>query len=192
MDVLYFLERRTAFIRNYYETTVGAFADAQRKIEAGEPPFDNPPWDESGEPPYQIEWSEAAEGRIVAGRSCISLLKIAMHAFFKAWERELSITMDDKERKKIFARGILHGYRHVFEYFTKTDWNDSGVDLELLEQVILARNADQHEGDITTVHAAHPAEDRSRFRRLFFIGEDDRTYLEADEDPNDSSFSWAE
>ncbi len=62
MDVLSFLRERTRFIRYLYQTAGESFPETVRGIEAGEPPFDNTPYSEDGEPPYLKEWMQADEG----------------------------------------------------------------------------------------------------------------------------------
>jgi hypothetical protein len=52
MDVLWFLKERTAFLRRFYDLASEPFNEVKRKISAGEPPYDDPPFDDSGEPPY--------------------------------------------------------------------------------------------------------------------------------------------
>jgi hypothetical protein len=61
MDVLFFLKQRTNFIRQFYETAGQPFREIQRKIEAGEAPFQPDPFDynEDNEPPFLEEWSRA-------------------------------------------------------------------------------------------------------------------------------------
>jgi hypothetical protein len=172
VDVLYFLEERTRFIRRYYETAALGFLETKRKIEAEEPPYDNPPWDESGEPGFLQEWIDAEDGLVVLGRSCVSMLSGSIQIYFKEWEKLLGITMTNEERRAFFKDGFLHGYRAVYEHFTKQSWTDSGASLGILEQVILARNNDQHPEEIHTVHAYHKARDREKYPDLFFL--DDR------------------
>jgi hypothetical protein len=60
MDVLYFLNKRTEFIKNFYEDASFQFTDRKNKIDAGEFPFD-PPYSENGEPAFLDEWIEANE-----------------------------------------------------------------------------------------------------------------------------------
>lgn len=175
MDVLWFLQQRTEFIRFYYETSAQTWLEIQRKIQCEEPPFDDPPYDESGEPPYLTEYGQAEDGLTILGRSCVSMLAGSMQLYFKAWECELGIKMDDKLRKRIFKKGILKGYRVMFEHFTQIPWCGAPSNLEILEQVTLARNDDQHGGHITTVHADHDEDNRARFgERLLFVSDMDR------------------
>jgi hypothetical protein len=176
MDILYFLEERTTFIRYYYGTAEAAFLEIQRKIDACDEPFGGPKYDESGEPVHLEEWSAASDGITVLGRSCLAMVKSAMHAYFEAWKSELGIKFE-KDDETRFKKGILNGYRHVYQTILGEAWDKSGVDLDLLEQVVLARNADQHEGSITTIHASHPEKDRKRFgARLQFVSQIERKW----------------
>lgn len=171
MEIQYFLEERTAFIRYYFDTASHPFVEIHRKIEAGEPPFDNPAYDDSGEPPFLEEYSDAADGLNVLGRAAISMLKQAMEDYFNEWETRLRVTRND-EMVAAFRKGMFNGYRCVFENFLDVKWSDSGADLELLEQVVLARNAEQHETRITSGHARHTKKDIERFgNRLRFVSD---------------------
>jgi hypothetical protein len=188
MDILYFLHERTKLIRYYYDVSAGAFLEIQRKIEAAEPPFDDPPYDESGEPPYLEEWSDAARGVVLAGRSAVTMLASAMDLYFKAWERDLGVSYGQGEQRKLFDNGKLRGYQQVFEHFTRILWNESQIDLDLLEQVVIARNADQHGGDLVSIHARYPDAVRKRVKRLFFVSDTERKWQEAGEEQNSMFF----
>ena len=180
MDVLWFLQQRTDFIRFYYDTSAYPWLEIHRKIECKEPPFNDPPYDESGEPPFLIEYGQAVDGLTILGRSCVSMLASSMQLYFKAWESELGIKLDKKHRNKLFREGILKGYRSMFEEFTQVPWSGAPSNLEILEQVTLARNDDQHSGHITTVHAEH-GEHRARFgERLLFVSDTDRKMWQHD------------
>ena len=82
MDVLYFLNKRTSFIRQFYERASAPFDERIRLIEAGEEPF-VPPYSEDGEPPFLEEWIEADESRDTLRHACISMLSVALHLFFQ-------------------------------------------------------------------------------------------------------------
>ena len=59
MDVLYFLKRRTGFIRYFYDTGGEPFLETIRKIEAGESPFGEPHDSEDGEPATRVPKAES-------------------------------------------------------------------------------------------------------------------------------------
>ena len=91
MDILYFLRRRTAFTRSFYERASHPFAEIQRQIERQEPPFDNPPLDESGEPAYLAEWQDAEEGLEMLGQMCLTLLSNSLKLYLDETTQKLRL-----------------------------------------------------------------------------------------------------
>lgn len=181
MDVRFFLEERTTFVRYYYDTAASAFLEIHRRIEAKEEPYNKPHYDESGEPPFMEEWSSASDGLVVLGRSTISMLKQAMQDYFDEWVSRFRI-----EKPKNFPKGMFPGFRMLFEEALGPPWSDSGANLELLEQVVLARNAEQHGTEITTIHAKHPDHDQKRFgEKLRFVSDMERRWRERKEKDED-------
>jgi hypothetical protein len=91
VDVLYFLTERTKFIRHFYETAGEPFRETMRRIEAAEAPFDEPLYDEDGQPPFLNQWLQAETALDVLGRSCISMLSASLQLYFSTWELQLGI-----------------------------------------------------------------------------------------------------
>lgn len=174
MDVLFFFKERTRFIRQFYSTAAAPFSQTMEAIEQGAPPFDNPPYSEDGEPAYLVEWMEASEALEVLGRTCLSMLSPSLHLYFKTWERQLGVHWDDGERKKAFRKGFLNGYLICFEQVSGIVRRDCPADLDLIEQVILARNRDQHPEDITSMRVTHGRVDADTSHHHFFMSEEDR------------------
>jgi hypothetical protein len=187
MDVLFFLKERTGFIRHYYETAAAPFCETICKIEALEAPFNNPPHGNEEEPPFLAEWIEADTGLEVLGRSCISMLSGSLQLYFRTWEDQLGVTWERGERKRAFEHGFLRGYRTCFGEILNLSWDDCPADFDFLEQVILARNRDQHPDSITKMSVNHSSEDRKKFARLFFISEADQKWYA---DPEWADLSW--
>lgn len=174
MDVLYFLKERTKFIRFFYETAGEPFRETIRKIEADEAPFDDPPYSEHGEPPFLEEWLEAQTALEVLGRTCISMLSGSLQLYFKTWESELGVQWRPGERKQAFKNGFVQGYRMCFGEVLNLSWDDCPVNLAILEQIVLARNLDQHPRHITTLDVRHSQRDRERHPNLFFVSDIER------------------
>ena len=86
MDAVYFFKLRTAFIRFFCCESSKAFRDIQRKIELGEPPFDNPPYSEDAEPPFLEQWEDAATAIDVFGQTSISILSDSLKKYFQVLE----------------------------------------------------------------------------------------------------------
>ena len=113
MDILFFLRRRTEFIRGFYDAASEPFRERIRKIEAGEEPF-APPYSEDGDPPYELEWNEAVTSKEILGRSCISMLSAALQLYFKTWEDHLRIQWAEGEKKATFKNGFVQGLQSRF------------------------------------------------------------------------------
>ena len=94
MDVLYFLERRTAFIRGFYTQTSAPYIETKRKIDAYEEPFSWPSGYEDSEPPFLAEWQEADEALEFLGQACVSFLSAALKLFLNESEREFRNAFD--------------------------------------------------------------------------------------------------
>jgi hypothetical protein len=75
MDVYFFLQIRTKFIRDFYTEASFPFSERKRKIETGKDPFESPLYDESTvpeEPPFLDEWVNANESLDVLGQMSVS------------------------------------------------------------------------------------------------------------------------
>ncbi len=178
MEVAAFLRLRTEFIGNFYDNAVRGFLATQRLIESGEPPFENPPFDDSGEPPFLREWSNAATSIEVVGRTAISMLSESLKVYFNEWDKLLGIQCA-KHLKVEFKQGYWHGYRACFANACSIDWTQCPADADFIEQIALARNTSQHGGRITSMAAKHPENLRARFPNPIFVSEYEKN---ADED----------
>lgn len=145
MDVLFFLKERTRLIRQYYEHAAHPFTEIIRKIEAEEEHY-VPPYSEDSEPAVLSEWIEADELLEVTGRSCLFMLSTSLQLYFKTWERMLGLS-DGKDLQIVFKKeGLVGGYRSCLASRAGIDWSHCLADLEIIEQVVLARNRDHHIG----------------------------------------------
>lgn len=189
MDVLYFLKERTKFIRRFYENAGEPFRATIRKIEAEEAPFDTPPYSEEqdGEPPFMEEWLEANTALEMLGRTCISMLSASLQLYFKTWESEIGIAWEPEEREKAFRNGYLQGYRNCFGDVLKLSWDDCPVNFEILEQVTLARNRDQHPEHISTMRVTHAPKDLQKYPQPFFVSDTEQKMFS---DPDMAGSSW--
>jgi hypothetical protein len=184
MNVFYFLQERTRLIRHFYDAASASFVETKDLIHAGAPPFDNPPLDDSGEPPFLGEWWQADVEQELVGRACVSMHSEALKQFFMTWERQIGGTPPrcQLDFKTEFKKGFVAGYIGCFGEALSFTPSDCPADLSVIEQVVLARNRVQHFGVIWP-NVQHDEDTRSKFPRPFFAREE-----EAWPDDGSSSF----
>jgi hypothetical protein len=187
VNILYFLNRRTDFIRQFYATTSAPYVERKRKIEAEEKPF-VPPYSEDGEPPFLEEWIEADESLHLLAYSCISMLAAALHLYLKTWVKQSGIAVTELLKKSEFKNhGWFAGYKtHFAEYFGVV-FNASPANLKLLEEVVLARNRIEHPSSITCHRIEYSDSDLKKLRHPFFVDERESALLA---DADEESKSW--
>ncbi len=180
MDYLAFTQSRIRFLRYFYSESAARFLEIRRKIEAHEEPYNWPIGYEDSEPPFLDEWVDASNALDVLGQSVASFLSETLHLFIKHWVDELIARAGaellievgvglatDKAYKAEFKKGWLNGYK-AYCAKLEVDWSASTVDIELLEQLVLARNTVQHPMDITSVRVRQPQADAEKFPRGVF------------------------
>jgi hypothetical protein len=129
------------------------------------------------------EWSEASTALDVLGRSCLSMLSASLQLYFKTLEYELSVTWPLDERKKTIKKGLRHYFIKAFN----VPWKDCPANIDIVEQIILMRNRDQHPDHIATLQVSHDRRTRENYRELFFVSETEKRIFD---DPEISSISW--
>lgn len=176
MDVVHFLKERTNFIRFYYDQCVVPFAKIQHQIDNQLPPFDDPPYSEDPEPPYLDKWMDADAGIQIVGLSCVSLLSDSLKLYFGSLQhRVIGFGFGDEEsERKAFKKEFVAAYTGILGYILDTDWSDCPADLEIIEQVVLARNRSQHGGDLTSFYVPHDQHTLNKHPRPFFVSEHER------------------
>lgn len=185
MDYLAFTKMRTQFLRYFYAEAAKPFREMRRKIEAHEPPFHDPPGYEDEEPPFFSEWQDAGDALDVLGQSAASLLSQTLKLYLEHWVQELRRRAGDEQLQKesigvpsdsrykaAFKKGWLAGYG-AYCAALGVQWSQSPVDVDLLEQLVLARNAVQHSEDITSIRVRQSHSDAARFAEGHFADEFD-------------------
>lgn len=169
MDILFFLKQRTDFIRRHYDLSVGPFEERKRLIDRSEPPFDDPPYSEDSEPPYLTEWLDAHTSMQLVGMSCVSLLSDALKLYLNLLQRgQLRFAFTAQAAKRL-KRQFVPTYRDALGEIFATDWTDTGIDFDLIEQVMLARNRGQHGTDLTSFALTHDDRTLKNHPIPFFI-----------------------
>lgn len=168
MDTGHFLRERLTFIGFYCETAASAFRDVQRAIEQEAPPFDNPPYSEDGEPAFLPEWLNAKTGLEVLGLSCVSLMSDSLKLYLHTLQHRVIGFSFDLSETKALRRGFLAAHLAALDHILETDWRDCPADLDVIEQVVLARNRAAHGEDLTSFAVIHDRRTLEKHPRPFF------------------------
>lgn len=185
LDVEYFLTERTKFIRAFFEEAVAPFEERKRLIEEEEPPYE-PPYSEDGEPAFLTEWLDSDAGIELIGRTCVSMLSDSLKLYFAEWESQLGIHCQDQCKNKFKKHGFLQGYRTCFQNFMGIDWREGPFDLDIVEQIILARNDAQHPKEITSLSVLHTGALKVTRRSIFFARQSELELM-----PERNSLGWS-
>ena len=173
MDVYFFLKQRTDLIRHFYDAASAPFVETKRCIQNALPPFDDPPYDDSGEPAFLSEWLQADVEHELVGRAAVSMLSEALKQFFVTSERRTWTEPPCANCfKKAFASGFIAGYVECFAEGFKLDWSTCPANLDVLKQVVLARNRAQH-SDLVLDHLTHDEKSLQAYPRPFFVRPED-------------------
>ena len=105
----------------------------------------------------------------ILGRTSISMLSASLKLYFETWESELGIKWERRDKEKYFKNGFVGGYRKAFEEISGLRWHDCPADFNILEQITLVRNQEQHPDCITTMRVRHHPKTTSKYLSLFFL-----------------------
>lgn len=177
MDIQYFALSRVEFILGFYEKALSPFVETKRLIEEQKSLYTSE-YSESDEPPFLSEWLDADQAIDVLGIQCASLLCSTMKLFleeslknvFRRNAYRTTKTIKTEEAYIIeFKKGWLNGYRKLFEKEFNLNWHTSGINLILLEELILIRNRGQHPKHLTMMSNSFSESDLKKIPSPFFI-----------------------
>ena len=75
---------------------------------------------------------------------------------------------------QIARRNVLRGYQKCFGEVLGVSWEDCPADLNVIEQIVLGRNRDQHPEHIHSMQIRHSDKDLRKHPSPFFMSDDER------------------
>ncbi len=166
MDVAWFLNRRLDFVRQLYTRSSAPFEDIRIKIEKNEEPFVSA-YSEDDEPPFMLEWQDAGDSIDVLGHACLCILASTLQAYLHTCASRYCEKLSDKDRKRIFRKGWVKGYDHIFTETFGITFADGPVSIAVLEDIVLTRNSIQHGLEITNNRPKHAQSIRGAVPSVF-------------------------
>ena len=173
MDARYFLRERTKSVRYFYEGAAAPFEEIQRKITNQEPAFDNPPYSEDPEPAFLEEWLDAQTALQMLGFSCVALLSETLKLYFERLRTTVIRFEFQEGHGPSKKRSFVECYRLALGEILGTDWTNTPISFDLIEQVVLVRNRTQHGGDLTSFAVNHDPRTLRSHPRPFFAEDAD-------------------
>lgn len=171
MDIDFFLKERTKFISYFYEIASAPFIKIINDIENEVEPY-IPPYGEDSEPPFMAEWSNATSGKETCGHHALSMLSSSLQLYLKAWvdrlDRHHGMTFDGAN----FKKGWFNGYRDIFSEIG-LDVSKCPANLEIIEQIPLARNRIQHPEEITAIYVSPSDSDLKKYPTPYFVHDEE-------------------
>lgn len=187
MDVNFFLKKRTSFIRQFYDNASFPFLERKRKIELEEEPF-IPIDSESEEPPFLEEWIEADDSLHVLGYTCISMLSSTLYNYLETWEKmQFRLPVDGSLKPLFKKKGWINGYKGYFQKNFDIYFDQAPIDLQLLEEIVLARNRIQHPEYLYKLRPNYIQKDIPKLQHPFFV---DDTEMKISGNVEDSESAW--
>ena len=171
MDLAHFLNQRLSFVEYFHAKTTASFEDIKNKIEAGDPPYVDTrhPDDPDDKPAFLEEWEKADAAMTITGAACLDLLQSTFHAFLEEYMGQIGNKQVISQLKKLKQKSWFGNYRVFFRDYLQIDWAASGADLELLEQVILARNDFTHNPDLLSLNAFQTSSHAEKYPNSAFV-----------------------
>jgi hypothetical protein len=182
MDVLAILVGQLRAVERLYGDAAGVFAERKRKIEAGEPPYEPPPFDpdyDDTEPPFLTEWLEAEEFQDIIGQACISMVHSCLKDYLDGVIERSGIQLQaekyiSQRRNRVKGESWLGRYIALFAEVYGIDWTQSPVATADLEEINLARNDIQHGRPALGLSRYQSEQHANRFPSGLFVSEFDR------------------
>jgi hypothetical protein len=174
LDLEYFLKERTKFVRYFYENAARPFERTIKLIEEEKKPFVSP-YSEGGEPAFFTEWLEARDALVSVGLAAVSMLSSSLQLFLSSWTDR--IDYGETKLKRTDKKGWLNAYKKIMINFD-INLSDCPANWELIEQVILVRNLNQHPDNLTALSISYSEDYLEKYPSPYFISEKDRLRLD--------------
>ncbi len=160
MDLRYFFDRKLNVLKEFHETAKLPFDQIIKgaQVEYEQCLDEDPPME------LMEKYQKAYACKNLLGQACLS----ALQQILKEYRREY---LEDRtcwtEAESIIAKykkkGWLQGYRIAFRDLLDCDWEKAPTPFSVLEEIVLARNAIQHEGRIAVLHQRRDGQYKTKY-----------------------------
>ncbi|MGA2075364.1 MAG: hypothetical protein ABSH52_17880 [Terriglobia bacterium] len=189
MDIKYFFGKKLEVLREFYATGKVPFDQAMDDAEveydqwsssfAGE--------DEDPSPPKEVmdRYEKGSACKSLLGQACLSALQQTLKEYLKEF---ISDRGQWREAERLISElrkrgfGELQCYKTVFRELLGCDWDKGPIPFSILKEIVLARNAVQHEGHISSLDRWRDRQYKSKYPVSLFANEAFPTLISVTED----------
>jgi len=182
LDIQVFTNERLKFARFFYSEGIKPFKAIMASIEDEQPPY-VPVYDESGEPQFIYEWIQAKDGVEAVGLASISMLSSALQLYMNGWLDRVEARRGVQPVKRKGNSGWFHALKDAMVHH-EADFSQCPIDVDVLEQMVLARNRTQHSEDIASNSVRHLRTDLNKFQSHVFVNPSEIVMV-------NNGFNWA-
>ncbi|MGB7590954.1 MAG: hypothetical protein WBO19_06910 [Terriglobia bacterium] len=189
MDIRYFFNKKLEVLREFYATGKVPFDQVIKDAEA-----DYEQWshrfagaDEDPSPPVEVmdKYEKGYACKSLLGQACLSALQQTLKEYLKEFINNRGQWREAERRiSKLKQQGFgeLQCYKTVFRELLGCDWDKGPVPFSILEEIVLARNAVQHEGHISSLDRWRDRQYKSKYPVSLFANENLPTLISVTED----------
>jgi hypothetical protein len=182
LDLVAFLKQRNKAVLYFYDNASKPFLEIVLAIENKAEPY-VPVYSEDPEPQYLEEWEAAKNGLNAVGLTVASMLSSSVKLFLEEWVSRVEGHQRKYSRKH--RKGWFFAYLKILKE-VGVNIDDCPANMEIIEQLVLARNRAQHPENLTQIGVRHSGNDLKKYPNPYFISEDERKLLES----RDLKSSW--
>jgi len=171
VNVLYYLKERTRLLRLTYRGATAPFEEIRKAISSDQWPFVPPPYngsEEVEEPFFQAEWHDAGAAIELIGQGCLSFLAASFKLYLDEHRKDMWRGDPVLDSGLARTKGALEANRVWFEG-RGIRFEDSGVNLNVLEEILLTRNRIQHNDTLWFPMLSQSASDFEKVPFPFFL-----------------------
>jgi len=154
MDIEYFFKKKLEVLKEFYATGKVPFdqviKDAETEYEQWSHSFGGE--DEDPSPPVEMmdRYEKGHACKSLLGQACLSALQQTLKECFNDYIKDRGLWREAEQLETTLKKekrdgGWLQQYRKIFRDLLGCDWDKAPVPFSILEEIVLARNAIEHQ-----------------------------------------------
>jgi hypothetical protein len=178
MDIKYFFNKKLEVLKEFYATGKVPFDQVIKDAEAEYEQWSHSVAgvDDDPSPPVELmdRYEKVNACKSLLGQACLSALQQTLKEYLDEFINDRGRWREGERlvsRLKKQGLGWLQCYKTLFRELLGSDWGNAPVPFSMLEEIVLARNAIQHEGYISSLDRWRDQQYRSKYPVSLFAND---------------------